>query len=405
MNLFVCRLFGSVLALLLLAGAMTLPLLATAAEAEFERGPHNGRLLVDGSFVLELAIFEAGVPPEYRVWATQDGRALSPRDYSLEIVLTRLGGQVDRFSFEVVDDYLRSLQVVGEPHSFDVEVIARHGSTVHRWVYPSHEGRVQLSSAFANEAGLTTAVASPGTIRQQLRLFGQVTADPERVAHVAARFPGIIKSVHVSIGSVVNAGAVLASVEANESLRSYDIVAPLGGVVVARHANPGELAGSSALFTIADYSSLLLNLAVFPQQALQVRVGQQVRLQHQGEEIVAEISVLTPATDSPTLSAHAELDNSAGSWTPGTWVATDVTVAEFNVPLAVDNRALQDFRDWQVVFIKIGDTYEIRPLELGRTDGSFTEVLGGLNPGDTYVVGNSYLIKADLEKSGASHDH
>jgi membrane fusion protein, heavy metal efflux system len=73
--------------------------------------------------------------------------------------------------------------------------------------------------------------------------------------------------------------------------------------------------------------------------------------------------------------------------------------------LAVDNRALQDFRDWQVVFIKIGDTYEIRPLELGRTDGSFTEVLGGLNPDDTYVVGNSYLIKADLEKSGASHDH
>jgi membrane fusion protein, heavy metal efflux system len=53
----------------------------------------------------------------------------------------------------------------------------------------------------------------------------------------------------------------------------------------------------------------------------------------------------------------------------------------------------------------VDDTYEIRPLELGRSDGNLTEVLGGLQAGDRYVVENSYLIKADIEKSGASHDH
>ena len=55
--------------------------------------------------------------------------------------------------------------------------------------------------------------------------------------------------------------------------------------------------------------------------------------------------------------------------------------------------------------IQVDDTYEIRPLELGRSDGNLTEVLGGLQAGDRYVVENSYLIKADIEKSGASHDH
>jgi cobalt-zinc-cadmium efflux system membrane fusion protein len=44
-------------------------------------------------------------------------------------------------------------------------------------------------------------------------------------------------------------------------------------------------------------------------------------------------------------------------------------------------------------------------LELGRRDGENVEVLGGLEPGTEYVTGNSYLIKADIEKSGASHDH
>ena len=58
-----------------------------------------------------------------------------------------------------------------------------------------------------------------------------------------------------------------------------------------------------------------------------------------------------------------------------------------------------------LVFIRIGDTYEVRPVELGRRDGTQVEVLSGLNPGDLVVVEQSYLVKADIEKSGASHDH
>ena len=71
------------------------------------------------------------------------------------------------------------------------------------------------------------------------------------------------------------------------------------------------------------------------------------------------------------------------------------------VPLA----ALQRFRDWDVVFVRFGDDYEIRPLELGRRDGVNVEVLGGLKAGDPVVVEQSYIVKADIEKSGASHDH
>ena len=67
--------------------------------------------------------------------------------------------------------------------------------------------------------------------------------------------------------------------------------------------------------------------------------------------------------------------------------------------------ALQQFRDFTVVFAKIGDTYEVRMLELGANGGEFVEVLEGLKPGTEYVTENSFLIKADIEKSGARHDH
>ena len=66
---------------------------------------------------------------------------------------------------------------------------------------------------------------------------------------------------------------------------------------------------------------------------------------------------------------------------------------------------LQRFRDFTVVFAQVGETYEVRMLELGARDGEYAEVLGGLKPGTRYVAEQSFLIKADVEKSAASHDH
>jgi cobalt-zinc-cadmium efflux system membrane fusion protein len=66
---------------------------------------------------------------------------------------------------------------------------------------------------------------------------------------------------------------------------------------------------------------------------------------------------------------------------------------------------LQRLRDSDVVFEQSGDTYEARTLELGRSDADYIEVLGGLSNGARYVTQNSYLIKADIEKAGAGHDH
>jgi cobalt-zinc-cadmium efflux system membrane fusion protein len=86
-------------------------------------------------------------------------------------------------------------------------------------------------------------------------------------------------------------------------------------------------------------------------------------------------------------------------------VEGEAVVGTHSVPLAVRTQALQRFRDFTVVFARIENTYEVRMLELGRRSPEWTEVLGGLEPGEVYVSENAYLIRADIEKSGASHDH
>ena len=376
------------------------------AAPEFEKGPHNGRLLEKDEFAVELAIFEQGVPPEYRAWATLDGKAIKPGDWQLEVKLTRLGGREDNFRFTSQADFLRGQGVVLEPHSFDVSVTATHAGKTYHWDYDSYEGRVELPAALAQAAGLTTAIAGEGLLQERIKLYGTIVADPLRVSHIQARYPGLIRSVKPSIGMRVKAGEQLATVESNESLREYPLLSPIEGTVVERHANAGEFTADRVLFSILDERVLELHLQAFPTDAAKIKNGQAVVINADGQTANTKIEYITPRHgETPTLEVHAPVDNSAGNWVPNQAVEGWVSIAETPVPLRIENRALQSFRDWQLVFIKVGDTYEIRPLELGRSDGVYSEVLSGLNPGDEYVVDNAYVLKADLEKSGASHDH
>jgi len=379
-----------------------------AGETEPERGPNGGRLLMAGDFTLELAIFEAGVPPEFHAWATVDGTPVEPRDVDLSVELRRLGGEVDRIDFSPQGDYLRGNATVHEPHSFDVAVVARHGGREHRFMYESYEGRTTIAADVARDAGIGTAVAGPGTISDELVLYGAIAPDATRVRTVHARFPGVIRGVSRNVGDTVRSGDALATIESNESLQTYTVAAPIGGTVTARHAAPGEQTDADALFEIADFSSVWAELDVFSRDRARLKTGLPVVVTADDDTAAAgSIDYLAPVGDraSQRVTARVTLDNADARWTPGRFVEGRVTIGTTPVELAVPLSALQRFRDFEVVFAQVGDVYEVRMLKLGRRDARFVEVLEGLEAGTVFVTDNSYLIKADIEKAGASHDH
>lgn len=381
---------------------------AEVAEAEPPRGPHGGRLLSDGDFALELAVFETGVPPEFRAWVTEEGLPVAPGDVDLHVTLTRLGGVRDEIDFAPQEDFLRGDTVVYEPHSFIVAIEARHGGRTYRWEYDNFEGRTRIGPEIAAAFGLATELAGPATIREMVTVYGRVEPNREQVRNVSARFDGVIESVDVSIGDTVRKGQTLATVESNESLKSYAITAPIGGIVSERVANPGEQTGGRSLFTVMDTASVWAELAVFPSDRARVRDGAEVMVRATSDTAAVEgvIAQISPVAEpNQAVTARVVLDNADGAFVPGMYVTADIQVAEHAVPLAVKREGLQSFRDFTVVYAQIGDEYEVRMLELGRQDGERVEILGGLVPGTRYVTANSYLVKADIEKSGASHDH
>lgn len=380
-----------------------------AEESEFERGPHNGRLLRSGDFAIEMTIFETGVPPEFHAYAYQDDKPVAPAKVVLAVMLKRLGGKTDKFAFKADKDYLAGNGTVVEPHSFDVVVTATHDGKTHNWSYASYEGRTVIRDKAAAEAGVTIEKSGPATIKQTIELLGHADLAPGAKASLRARFPGRILSVAKTFGDPVRAGDVLARIESNESLQAYAIAAPFNGVVLERNANAGDMATDGVLFLIGDPSKLAADFHVFDRDAVRIRAGQDLRIAGlDGAAVVdAKITMLSPVKDpgSQSIVARAFFDNPDGKFRPGMTINGNVVVDEAPVPLAVKTIAIQQFRDFEVVFAKVGETYEVRMLEIGRRSTEWTEVLGGLEPGVDYVVANSFLIKADIEKSGASHDH
>jgi len=377
-------------------------------EEDPPRGPRGGRLLVDGDFSLELAIFETGAPPEYRAWAMRNGVGISPADVELSMTLSRLGGVKDEIAFFPQDDFLRGDAVIYEPHSFEVDVVARHDGTARQWRYDNFEGRTRIDPEIAEAFGLKIESAGPATIRETIGAYGSVAPDGERVRRIAARFDGALESVDVSVGDRVLKGQALATVESNDSLARYSIAAPIAGIITERHAHPGEQTGGRTLFALMDTARVWVDFAVFPRDLPRVRPGAAVTVRASGigYEGTGEVSYIGAlARSDQSVIARVALDNPEGALVPGLYVTGEIEVAEHDVALAVKRSGLQAFRDFTVVYARFGDQYEVRMLELGRQDEDWVEVLGGLAPGTPYVTVNSYLVKADIEKSGATHDH
>ena len=403
-----------------LAALLLLPLAACGGETareeaaegvpagDYERGPHNGRMLRDEDFAVEVTIFEDGVPPEYRVYAYRDDKPLAPASVNLTIQLKRLDGEVNTFQFRPEQDYLRGNATVTEPHSFDVSVVAREGGRRHAWQYASYEGRTTITAEAARAAGIEIERAGPANLSETIELVGRVELDPSARAEVGAKFPGRVVSAGPNVGQFVRAGQVLARVESSESMQVYSITSPISGVVLER-TNVGDVAGSDPIYVIADPSRTMAVFPIFPRDMERVRTGQPVQLGViDGERSVSSRIANFQSTADPmtgALLARAPLPNRDGFWRPGMSVQGVVAVASRRVPLAVKTEALQAFRDFTVVFAQVGNTYEVRMLELGTRGPEWTEVISGIKPGQAYVTKGSFVIKADIEKSGASHDH
>ncbi|WP_461519934.1 efflux RND transporter periplasmic adaptor subunit [Porticoccus sp.] len=271
------------------------------------------------------------------------------------------------------------------------------------------EGHIELTQEQIQHSGITLVTATSGTIRDVLPVYGVVATNAERVQSLTARFDGVIREVKKSVGDPVRKGETLVTVEANESLKTYSIVSALNGVITQRNANPGEQTTDTPLLVVQDFSTVWVELSIFPKDVAQVELGQQVRVLSLDSTQITEgkIIYIAPLSQdgNQAITARALIENPNGAWKPGLFVKAQITRAEIAAPMVIRNEALQIVEDNPVVFVRGEEGFEPRTVTLGRTDGELTEVVAGLSADEVYVSKNSFILKSELGKEDAEHGH
>ena len=377
---------------------------------EEAHGPRGGRLVEDGDLTAELKVYEAGTPPHFRLYLTKRGAPISADRFETSVQLSRLGGVVEEISFRPAGDFQESVQEIREPHSFQVQVSLNEDGRSHSWSFDSFEGRTTIPADVAERAGIRTEEVSSRVIKTTLPLRGKIVPSEHRIAHVIPRFPGMVREGRKHIGDKVEKGEVLAIVESNQSLQPFEVKSQIAGTVINGHLIVGEYVPENQwVYVVADLSEVWADFHLPLTERDSVRIGQTVEVSSglDSNVITGNVSYIAPYADERTQSqlVRVVIPNPDGRFVPGMFVTGDLVLSNEPVKAAVRKSAIQTFRAWKVVFLNIGDVYEIRPLTLGRSDDEWVEVISGIEPAARYVTDNSYTVKADILKSGASHDH
>jgi multidrug efflux pump subunit AcrA (membrane-fusion protein) len=272
-----------------------------------------------------------------------------------------------------------------------------------------HNDSVVLSDARIKAAGIELLAAAPALLADTLALNGVVTPNQEALVQVTPRFPGIVKEVRKRVGDRVQKGEVLAIVESNQSLTPYELKAAISGTVIERQTTLGEYASEQKpAFVIADLSTVWVDFSVYRRDINRVHLDDAVAIDPAdgGPAIEAKISYLSPVGSADTQSAlaRAAVANPDQRLRPGLFITGRLRLSAKQAAVAVKSSALQTVENRNVVFVREGDRFEARNVELGERDPQFVEIASGLKEGEVYAAQNSFIVKAEMAKGAADND-
>lgn len=200
----------------------------------------------------------------------------------------------------------------------------------------------------------------------------------------------------------------------------FMIVAPLPGRVVEREVTLGHLVSpeKEALIVLADTSRLWVLVDVPEMRLKDVAVGSMARITVAalpGSSFEGVVSLISAELNEVTRTAQirVEVNNADGRLRPGMFAQAEIAGQASDsqgsaAVLAVPESAVQSIEGKPVVFVPFAEkpnTFLKRPVTLGEAVGGMLPVLYGLREGEPIVVAATFILKAELGKSTAKHEH
>jgi Cu(I)/Ag(I) efflux system membrane fusion protein len=344
------------------------------------------------------------------------------------------------------------------PKSETVQVVARDSSQM---AAGGTAQPVMLSAADARRIGVTFAVAAFGDLSREIRVVGQITFDETRVKAISPKIDGWVEQLYVNFtGQEVTAGTPLLAiyspmlVTAQEELllarqlqsdvsggaddaraqaarlaasarsklafwdfsagdiarieqegrarRTLLIRSPVSGFVVEKNVLQGErVMAGTAIYKIADLSSVWMDGEVYEQDLPLIRLGQRAEAELQaipGATFAGTVAYIYPTLnpDTRTVRVRVQLSNENHRLKPGMFATLRLFATAGRSVLSVPRSAVLSTGERNLVFVKrVDGMLEPRPVEIGVASSDRIEILHGLAGGDTVVTSATFLVDAE----------
>lgn len=208
-----------------------------------------------------------------------------------------------------------------------------------------------------------------------------------------------------ALEEVRNRQAQLAQRKSELALAAQDLtdtvlVAPFSGMIRDRQASLGQfVAGGVPIVTLVRMHPLRLQADVPERDAMEVRVGQDVRVHLEGDPEVYPGSIVrvSPAIDeaSRSLRVEAEVANQNARIRPGSFATAEIVVAASVPAIVVPMTSIVTFAGVdKVLTVKEGTVVE-RRVSLGRREAGRVEVLEGLASGEPVIREPGNLVDGE----------
>lgn len=193
---------------------------------------------------------------------------------------------------------------------------------------------------------------------------------------IRAPFNGFIKSITVSNGDYVEQGVALATIGTNQSKVLKTQLAPSYGLTMENAQGIWYQTKDGKWTNVTDAEGKILS------------IGKDVERENPLISVFAQVNV--------------DVDMPVGSLTQ---VQIAMGNATQNTVIPV-NALLEDYGSYSVIVQLSGESFERRPVKIGKRNGENVEILQGLKVGEVVVTTGAYQVKmASMSGSTPAHGH
>lgn len=199
----------------------------------------------------------------------------------------------------------------------------------------------------------------------------------------------------------------------------YAIRAAIDGQVVQREVTLGELVSPDreAIMVLANLANVWV-LADVPEAKLaEIAVGAKAWVKvgsSESKALEGQVAFISPMVDMTTRTAQVRIEVATKDLPlkPGMFAQVEiVTSTEGPDPtpvVAVPDVAVQTVEGGPAVFVPVTgepNTFAKRSVAIGKSVGGLVPIYSGLVDGERFVAAGSFILKADLGKGAAAHEH